>query len=345
MIRKKRAKNAKVLRPLLVLWGNFLQSADEVADEIHQRQRGNGDERRGADRLCSVLGVQIVDLGEHGDRGGTGHCGDHGAEQHDIVCVLSVSHAERYKLGNHANDQRNDQQLEQVEQIESAVCKDGLEALCGDQRADDQHRYGQAKIAELIGEVYDKTRDRDVCLGKIENKTDGAGDRAIVEDRLFGRELDVIATARENINAERPDIHVEADEEERAVERTLTGEDRVQNRQADKAAVGKDDGENADVAAAALGEQGRGKPRNACHERMEQEADEHVEEPRFEHVPAKVLADESAHDHHRLTDGDDEFRETLGAHVVNKADAAADIARHQQQKEHADDGEQIVKRR
>ena len=39
-----------------------------------------------------VLGVEIVDLGEHCDRGSAGHCRDYCAEEYNVVGVGGICH-------------------------------------------------------------------------------------------------------------------------------------------------------------------------------------------------------------------------------------------------------------
>ena len=140
-------------------------------------------------------GVDAVHFRKHGNSGGAGERGNHGAEKDGAVTVL---HPQRDQFGQQAHAKRHYQQFDDVEIVQPRVAKQLPEALCGKERPCHQHGDRHTQVAEVIAEAGDDRRVaqqhvRRKGLAKIKNQPDGAGYSAEVNQRFFGGQADVLS--------------------------------------------------------------------------------------------------------------------------------------------------------
>ena len=134
--------------------------------------------------MSGVAGVYVVQLAEHRDSGGAGESCDDGGEKNYRVAIF---HSERDQLCDQTYGNGNNDELDKIEEIELRVCEHCLRLLSSDECARDEHRDRQTQVRKMPREIYQKRRQWNNRLEKIQNKRDRAGNGTKIDKSFFRR--------------------------------------------------------------------------------------------------------------------------------------------------------------
>ena len=203
----------------------------------HQGEGERGEHRGHAHALRGISGLNVVELGKHGDSGGTWHachCG----------CHKDVGFVESAKLCKQADQNGKRNQLERGVQIQTAIGQHFGECDGCKQCARDQHRNRRAEIAKIGHEFSNRFGEYKDAFEQIQYNSDGARDGSVIEECLLGCHANIFSSTCENDDSPRPKKEVERDHVECTHEAAFSlAKDRIENRESDKSAVGKYQGE------------------------------------------------------------------------------------------------------
>ena len=286
--------------------------------------------------MGSIAGIEPVHLREHGNGGSGGKRGLHRGKEHHVV-------RQPEELAEHADHERDGQQLHGRKVVDLARAEDLLRCPRGKECSRDEQGDGGAEVGEVHHELGEKGGESEAGEGDgqhIDQDADEAGNRAEIDEDLAHRQLDIRALARENGNAPGPDEEVKADVVEGRQKQALRPEERLHDGKSDEPAIGEHEGELGDLALVQIPKALAEKKSDHAQERMQDHAETDVDKAIGQILIGEFRLGQSRDDHHGLADLDDECREPLGGHVVNDAPFAGKKAAGHEQKQGGNDREE-----